>query len=304
MPELSPSLYRAGSGEPVVLLHGFTGTWHHWRPVIADLVARYEVIAPTLAGHAGGPPFDLSGPLTLESAADHLCDHLDELGVADAHLVGNSMGGALAIELAKRGRARSVVALAPGGGWEPSSGESQRLAKFFARTVRLSKAAAPRAPQIMRAPARRRLALRDVMRRGELVAPADAVDLIRESIRCEVIDAVITALREGTPTLKDLDQVNAPVLLAWPQFDRILPMALHSPRLRREIPGAEVRVLPNTGHVPMWDDSRLIVSTICEWVDRHTTAPAAKAPVERSVAAAADAVANAASANATAANLA
>jgi len=298
MPEISPSLYRAGSGEPVVLLHGFTGTWRHWRPVLGDLVARYDVIAPTLAGHAGGPEFELSGPLTLEGAADHLCQHLDDIGVKSAHLVGNSMGGALAIELAKRGRARSVVALAPGGGWEPGSPESPRLAKFFTRTVRLSKAAAPRAHQIMRAPSRRRLALRDVMRRGELVAPADAVDLLRDSIRCDVINAVITALREGTPVLKDLDQVSAPVLLAWPQFDRILPMPLHSPRLRREIPGNEFRVLPGTGHVPMWDDSRLIASTICEWVDRHTAAPAERAPAERTTAAAADAVASAAAAGA------
>lgn len=298
MPEISPSLYRAGSGEPVVLLHGFTGTWHHWRPVIADLVVRYDVIAPTLAGHAGGPPFPVDGPLTIEAAADHLCGHLDDIGVADAHFVGNSMGGALAIELAKRGRARSVVALAPGGGWEPGSPESQRLARFFTRTVRMSKAAAPRAHQIMRRPGSRKLALRDVMRHGEHVQPTDAVDLLRDSIRCAVIDEVITSLREGTPTLKDLDRVTAPVLLAWPQFDRILPMPLHSPRLRREIPGNEFRVLPGTGHVPMWDDSRLVVKTICEWVDRHTVAPVAKAPIERTTAAAADAVASAAAAKA------
>jgi len=272
MPEISPALYRAGSGEPVVLLHGFTGTWHHWRPVLADLVARYDVIAPTLAGHAGGPPFPIEGSAHLDEAADHLCAHLDDIGVGTAHVVGNSMGGALAIELAKRGRARSVVALAPGGGWEPGSPESQRLAKFFARTVKLSKAAAPKAPQIMARPGARKLALRDVMRNGDRVQPGDAVDLLRNSILCEVIPQVIAALQAGTPTLKDLDQVGAPVLLAWPQHDRILPLALHSPRLRREIPGNEFRVLPACGHVPMWDDPRLVVQTISEWVDRHTTA--------------------------------
>lgn len=57
MGEASPALYRTGSGEPLVLLHGFTGTWRHWRPLLAELAARYEVIAPTLAGHDGGPPF-------------------------------------------------------------------------------------------------------------------------------------------------------------------------------------------------------------------------------------------------------
>jgi pimeloyl-ACP methyl ester carboxylesterase len=87
MPEISPALYRAGSGEPLLLIHGFTGTWHHWRPLLGELVARYEVIAPTLAGHDGGPPFDVSGPLTFASSADHLERHLDELGVGTAHVV-------------------------------------------------------------------------------------------------------------------------------------------------------------------------------------------------------------------------
>jgi pimeloyl-ACP methyl ester carboxylesterase len=128
MPELSPSLYRAGEGEPVVLLHGFTGTWQHWRPVLADLVARFEVIAPTLAGHDGGPPFPIHGPLTLSAAADSLERHLDDLAVGSAHLVGNSMDGTLAIALAARGRARSVVAFSPGAGWRLQSGEAERVA--------------------------------------------------------------------------------------------------------------------------------------------------------------------------------
>jgi pimeloyl-ACP methyl ester carboxylesterase len=55
-PEISSSLYRAGQGETLVLLHGFMSTWHQWRPVLADLVPHFEVVVPTLAGHLGGPP--------------------------------------------------------------------------------------------------------------------------------------------------------------------------------------------------------------------------------------------------------
>lgn len=278
--EISPALYRAGDGEPVVLLHGFTGTWHHWRPVLGELAARFEVIAPTLAGHAGGPPFTADVPFTIEGSADSLEGHLDELGVGTAHLVGNSMGGALAIELAKRGRARSVVALAPGGGWSPGDPEAERIARFFARQTRVARAAAPRAAAIMSRAGTRRVAMRDIMRRGELLSPADAVDLLRTSIRCTVIDEVLGALRTpDAAVLKDLDRVSAPVLLAWPQHDRILPLEKHSPRLRREIPGSEFRVLPGVGHVPMWDDARLVVSTIAGWVERHAAdAPESAAP--------------------------
>jgi pimeloyl-ACP methyl ester carboxylesterase len=275
MDEISPALYRAGSGEPLVLLHGFTGTWRHWRPVLGELVARYEVIAPTLAGHDGGPPFEVSGPLTFQSSADHLERHLDELGVGSAHLVGNSMGGALALELAKRGRAKTVVALAPAGGWTEGDGEAQRLGHFFARQLRLTRLSARYIDTLTRRPASRRLMLRDVMRHGELVAPTDAVDLALSSLRCTVASQAIQAARADKGlSLHDLDRITCPVLLASPQFDRILPAERHAPRFKREIPGVESRILPGCGHVPMWDDTRLVVQTISEFVDRHLVAPA------------------------------
>jgi pimeloyl-ACP methyl ester carboxylesterase len=173
MAEISSSLYRAGNGEPVVLLHGFTGHWRHWKPVLADLVARYEVIAPTLAGHNGGPAYPDGMSLEkVADAGDSLERHLDELGVGTAHFVGNSMGGALAIELAKRGRARSVIAFSPGGGWELSGPEPERIARFFARQMRMVRASRKQIPRFMRRPGTRKLALRDIMRHGELIAPA------------------------------------------------------------------------------------------------------------------------------------
>lgn len=271
MPEISPALYRAGSGEPVVLLHGFTGTWHHWRPVLAELSARYEVIAPTLAGHAGGPDLEIPDVATIAVAADHLETHLDELGVGTAHFVGNSMGGALSLELAKRGRARSVVALSPGGLWEIGGPEPQRIARFFTRQVRLTRATTRQAPMIVARPGTRRLAFRDVMRHGELLSPADALDLMRTSVECRVIDDVLRALRTDRAHLDGLEAITAPTRVAWAEHDRILPLPLHAPRARREIPGVDYVVLPKVGHVPMWDDSRLVVRTITEFVDQHVT---------------------------------
>jgi pimeloyl-ACP methyl ester carboxylesterase len=106
------------------------------------------------------------------------------------------------------------------------------------------------------------------MRHGELVSPADAVDLARSALRCTIAQLALSALRADRDlTLRDLDRIDCPVLLASPQFDRVLPPERHAPRLRREIPGAQSRVLAGCGHVPMWDDSRLVVRTICEWVD-------------------------------------
>ncbi len=279
MSEISPSLYRAGEGEPVVLLHGFTGHWRHWKPVLADLVARYEVIAPTLAGHNGGPPYASGmGLRNVADAGDSLERHLDELGVGTAHLVGNSMGGSLALELAKRGRARSVVALSPGGGWEPGSQEPVRVARFFARQMRMVRGSRRQLPRIMRRPGSRRLAMRDIMRHGELIAPADAVDLSLDPLGCTVVDDVLGSLRDGRAHLEGLDHVAAPTLIAWAELDRILPLATCSARFRREIPKVEFRVLARVGHVPMWDDARLVVKTITDWVGAHTATAAGDDP--------------------------
>src|SRR5918994_3852076 len=140
MPELSPAMYRAGTGEPLVLIHGFTARWRCWLPVLGLLAPRFEVIAPTLHGHDGGPPSP-PGAETLAQATDHFESLLDGLGVGTAHLAGNSLGGALALELAKRGRARSVVAISPGGGWdEDDTREGERIIKWFARNQKLARA--------------------------------------------------------------------------------------------------------------------------------------------------------------------
>ncbi len=266
-----PPIYRAGVGEQVVLLHGLTGAWLHWHPVLADLVARYEVIAPTLSGHCGGPPYPDSAPRTIAGATDVLERQLDELGVGVAHIVGNSLGGGLALELAKRGRAHSVVAIAPAGGWSEGDGEPERIARFFARQIRLARSFAPYMPALMRWPSLRHLAMRDAMRHGELVSPADAIDNAYALTHCEIAEDAIGSLRNNGNDLllRDLDRISCPVLLALPQYDRILPAKFHAPRFRAEIPGVESVTLPGCGHLPMWDDSRLIVQTISEFVDRR-----------------------------------
>jgi pimeloyl-ACP methyl ester carboxylesterase len=272
MSEISPALYRAGAGEPLVLLHGFTGSWNHWSPLLDELSARYEVIAPALAGHDGGKPLPDGTALNFASSTDLLEEHLDELGLDTVHVVGNSMGGALALELAKRGRARSVVALAPAGGWLPGDGEALRLARFFARQLRLTRASASRMSSIVTRPKLRRLAFREVMRHGELMSPSQALELAESSLRCTVSDLVIDALRSDREDLSlgDLDRIVCPVLLATPQFDRILPGERHAPRYKREIPNVEAITLPGCGHVPMWDDTALVIRTISELVDRVT----------------------------------
>ena len=264
MPEISPALYRAGEGDPLVLVHGFTATWRCWLPNLAELVPRFEVIAPTLHGHHGGPAIPEGGrSRSISDAADHLERQLDELGVGDAHFAGNSMGGALSLEMAKRGRARSVVAISPGGGWPADDkDEPLRIIKAFVRSQKAARAAAPKAAQIMRRPMIRKIAMRDVMAHGDHVPPDEAVKLMLSSIECTVVDDVFDTMRSGSAVLQDLDTIRVPVLVTWGSKDRILPLKLHGPRFRDEIPGVEFRVWKGLGHTPMWDDPGLVARTI------------------------------------------
>jgi pimeloyl-ACP methyl ester carboxylesterase len=272
MPELSPALYRAGEGEPLVLIHGFTATWRCWLPVLGLLVPRFEVIAPTVHGHDGGPvPPQVAH--SLAHATDHLELLLDELGVGTAHLAGNSMGGALALELAKRGRARSVVAISPGGGWaEDDAREVERIIRLFKRTQRSARMTERHHERLLGRPGFRRIGMRDIMARGNLVPAEEAVLLTRSSTRCSVVDDVFVTMRNGAGRVVDLDQVKAPTLVAWGEKDRLLPIDRHAERFRTEIPGGQFRVLRGLGHTPMWDDPAQIAELIADFATAASAA--------------------------------
>jgi pimeloyl-ACP methyl ester carboxylesterase len=276
----TPALYRQGEGEQIVLVHGFTATWRCWLPVADLLAQRFEVIAPTLHGHDGGPEPPVAAHSTVH-AADHFERLLDELGIGVAHLAGNSMGGALSLELAKRGRARSVVAISPGGGWrEEDRREPRRIIRQFRVNQRAARMPEARMKAMLARPRMRRLAFRDVMSRGENMPPAEALAMARSSTRCSVVDDVFETIRDGSARVIDLDQIDCPVLLAWGEKDRILPLRHHAPRFRQEIPGAEFVVLEGLGHTPMWDDPELVAATIAGFADRvQSTETASSSPV-------------------------
>ena len=176
------------------------------------------------------------------------------------------MGGALALELAKRGRARSVVAISPGGGWEEDDRkEVERIIRLFKRTQTSARATVKHHERLLARPGFRRIGMRDIMARGHLVPAEEAVLLTRSSIRCAVVEDVFKTMRDGTGRVVDLDGVQAPTLVAWGDKDRLLPMDRHSERFRREIPGVRFEVLRGLGHTPMWDDPAQIAELIADF---------------------------------------
>jgi len=258
--------HRGGVGEPLVLIHGFSGTRLIWEPVLEALERSHDVLAVNLAGHVGGR--ELGGtPVSVSALVDAVERDLDAAGFDTAHLVGNSLGGWIAFDLAIRGRARSVVALAPAGGWEPGSRSERRLRALFTRNYRLLTPLLPKIDSMMRRPRLRHAMLWQIAARGERISPAVAAQVVRDSVGCPVYFELMNAiLRDGPP--RALGGVRCPVLLAWGTRDRIIPSRRYSQRLRDMLPDAEWTELPGLGHVPMSDDPDLVAQTITGFVAR------------------------------------
>lgn len=234
----------------MVLLHGFTDTWRTWELVLPELERHHDVLAPTLLGHAGGPP--LVGEVTGALIPDAVERAMDEAGFATAHLVGNSLGGYVALQLAARGRARSVVALAPAGGWRAGDPWAADLLGGFVAAQEQARAAAPHAPAILATAEGRRSATRSIV-----VDPRHMpAELIAHQMlgvtRCAVEPMVDYALREGYRL--DAESIACPVRIVWGTEDALLPWPAAAARFREEwLPQADWVELEGVGHCPQLD---------------------------------------------------
>jgi pimeloyl-ACP methyl ester carboxylesterase len=256
--------FRAGEGTPLVLLHGANMSWRAWRPVLPYLTARHDVFVPTMAGHNGGPVLDPEGDQGMSAVVDALCDQLDEAGIETAHMAGNSLGGWAAIELARRGRACSVTALSPAGAWR-SQRDLMRLLFLF-KSARVAVGAGS-----LRALAANPL-LRQAWLRGAVERPGrlnddDVTAMIEDAMACVALAPAFSGRVRLRP-MAPFDVAHCPVRVAWSQRDRTIPYRRYGHPMRALIPGAEFLMLPGVGHVPMWDDPKLVARTILE----HTTA--------------------------------
>jgi pimeloyl-ACP methyl ester carboxylesterase len=260
-------IHRGGSGEPLVLIHGFSGTRGVWAPVLAELESAHDVLAINLAGHVGGPLLPTGVGASVSALTDAVERDMDAAGFQSAHLVGNSLGGWIALELGARGRARSVLALSPAGGWDAGTRAEKRLRALFKRNHRLSGALLPWLDSLTRRPRLRRALMSQLAVRGELIPPAAAAQIVRDAVACpiyfELMDAI---LRDGPP--QSFGELSCPVLLAWGTRDRVLPSPRYSQRLRDLLPSAEWLELRDLGHVPTFDDPALVAHTIADFVVR------------------------------------
>jgi pimeloyl-ACP methyl ester carboxylesterase len=243
--------HRGGSGPALVCLHGFTDTWRSWELVLPTLERRHDVLALTLAGHAGGPRIE--GEATDAALADALEHAMDEAGFGTAHIVGNSLGGYLALQLAARGRARTVVALAPAGGWARGDDSYKDTLNYFTTMQELLKSAAPHAEALLASAEGRRRATQDVATNFEHIPAELLAHQMRGVVSCEAVAPLIAAaLRDGWSL--NAERITCPVRIVWGTEDRLLPWPSAAARFRTEwLPHADWVELEGIGHCPQLD---------------------------------------------------
>jgi pimeloyl-ACP methyl ester carboxylesterase len=245
--------YRAGDGEPLVLLHGIGSHWQMWEPVLPMLTDRHDVIALDLPGFGGSPMPPPGTPPGIDSLCELVLGFLAEQGVERPHVAGNSLGGMMTLELARRGQAHTACALSPAGFFGPAETFLARGTLWF--TVRLTRALAPYAEALTGRPGQRKLLMNVFMAHPERLPRAEAAATVRAMAGAPWFD---DTLRTITAWERDpAPDPAVPVTIGWGEKDRLL-FPRQGKRAVRAIPSAKLVALIDCGHLPTFDDPQQV----------------------------------------------
>jgi pimeloyl-ACP methyl ester carboxylesterase len=266
---LSELVYtRKGSGEPLVLIHGIGHRRQAWDPVLEALAQSYDVIAVDLAGFGESPAYPLSAKYDMASACDNLSANFAAWGVDRPHVVGNSLGGAIALELGARGLVRSVTALSPAGFFGTLNRLQTIALLILLRVTSLLPDAALKFTAAR--PWGRKLAGSSLYTHPERFTAEQVLGDALALKRCQGFERTIV---HGV-TYAFKSHVPVPTTIAWGTRDVILPYS-SSAIAQERLPEARHVALPHCGHVPMIDDPDLITRVIEQTTDRVAQEPAA-----------------------------
>lgn len=258
---------RKGAGEPVVLLHGIGHRRQAWSPIFDTLAGDYDVIAFDLAGFGQSPALPTSMPYDMDHVCSHLTANFQSLGIDRPHVVGNSLGGAIALELGARDAARSVTALSPAGFFGPAN-RFIALAQLIA--LRAVSLASP--DVVLRAVSATSLGRRIIG--SALYAHPERVDAAATlgDARAMKASKAFERVALSAMSYRFSRKISVPTTVVWGTRDRLLPYA-QSATARERLPEAEHVGLVDAGHVPMVDQPDKIVRLISETIARsHVSA--------------------------------
>ncbi|HEU4636879.1 MAG TPA: alpha/beta fold hydrolase [Edaphobacter sp.] len=258
---------RAGSGKPLLLLHGLVGSTRNWRKNIASLARHSTVYAIDLLNM--GESERIAGcDSSLEATADRVAASMDALGLKDADIAGHSHGGAVAMMLAARhpDRVRSLILFAPA---NPYCDLGRHLIAFY-QTVpgKWLARQIPWLPRTVKATALSRM-YGDPAR-----VPGDALDGYVDGLHVPgTIDHVLSIIRGWSSDMRKLAGVlseiaEKPTLLIWGDRDRAVGLR-SGESLQRALRRSRLMVLPGVGHIPFEEMPEVCNQAMEEWLRMH-----------------------------------
>ena len=249
---------RAGTGPPLVLLHGIGHHWQGWQPVIAELRTSFDVIACDSPGFGRSPPLAAGVEPTVYAYARAFADFFAELGVTRPHVAGNSMGGAIALELARRRAVSSVTAFSPAGFWMPRERRFSRLSLGLLGSVPQPLRPAVRA--LAATPSGRAVLFKQMFGWPTRIPSDEAQSTLDDAWAAPAFAGALAAFDAYDFTAGD-ELRGTPTTIAWGRYDRLLIYSRQAPRARQRLPWAQ-HVILGAGHVPFFDDPAAVAETI------------------------------------------
>ena len=251
-------------------LHDVAERLEEVAPQIAQ-TGRYEVFAPTMAGHNGGP----KGRWKLDSGtlADHVERQIDALGWTTAHIVGNSLGGWVAFELERRCRARTITAIAPAGGWHRWSPLKFEIVGKFLAGAPLYLLVKLLGARVLGLPFSRYLAHFPISATPATLPEGDLLDIIDDVRHCPAYYQLLMKSLVA-PGLMELADTCIPTHLVICEKDRVLPHPRYTRHFHTHIPEiTQITELDGVGHIPMFEAPDRVTDVIVKWVDEHVGTP-------------------------------
>ena len=254
---------RRGSGSPLLLVHGLGAGWRSWTPIIDELAEHREVIAVDLPGFGETP--SLTGEVSIATLTDSVADFIREQGLDGVATVGQSMGGRMVLELARRGVGGDTVALDPGGFW------SDRELLVFGATLRpsitLVRALRGRLPSILGSPVGRTLLLAQLSARPWALSPETVLPDVCGLADAPGTGAAMDALTKG-PKQQGAPTGTAPgrVTIGWGRRD-LVTLPSQAARATELFPDAVLHWFERCGHFPQWDAPQEAIRLILDSTD-------------------------------------
>ena len=257
---------RTGTGPPMVLLHALGSSRDSWDPVVPALAEHFDVLAVDLPGFGESPPLPAEVEPSPGALATAVAELLDDLGIDRAAVVGNSVGGWVALELAARRPVASLTLLDPAGLWP---GRTPAYCRVSLRVSRwLARHASGLLARAVDHPLGRVLVLGQTHGRPVRMGPARARAAIHALGAAPGFDAALAAtLPRHAVAPPDLE---APVTVAFGTRDLLL-LPWQARHVELLPAGTRVRRLPRCGHIPMADDPSAVAALILSSSDARRT---------------------------------